>query len=243
MLFTWKAHCGLKFRFGQFDRSEICTEVSFTAPEVIWTLIMKLPDTEVKFYPEVKSQTGLSLLQISWKRTPRHRLHDTWCELKPVWNLKRFWKVVLLTWQFRARLHETRSEHKPVWNLKPLWNVVPFTWQFTWRFHCGNFPNNSKALLHMCKWYFLINVNLINAKNCYQWKLLIDASLEHVYMRPEENSNRFEISLWDKTSLRCELTSLSAFTWLRAEWNSLRCKFHFGQNDRREISNCSEFSM
>ena len=30
-------------------------------------------------------------------------------------------------------------------------NVVPFTWQFTWRFHCGNFPNNSKALLHMCK--------------------------------------------------------------------------------------------
>ena len=27
-----------------------------------------------------------------------------------------------------------------------------------------NFPNNSKALLHMCKWYLLINANLINAK-------------------------------------------------------------------------------
>ena len=68
-----------------------------------------------------------------------------------------------------ARLHETRSEFKPVWNLKPLWNVVPFTWQFTYRFHCGIFPNNSKALLHMCNWYLLINENLINAKRCYQW--------------------------------------------------------------------------
>ena len=53
------------------------------------------------------------------------------------------WSLISL----RARLHETRSEFKPVWNLKPLWNVVPFTWQFTWRFHCGNFPNNGKALL------------------------------------------------------------------------------------------------
>ena len=52
-----------------------------------------------------------------------------------------------------ARLHDTRSELKLIWNLKPLWNVVPFTWQFTWRFQCSNFPNNSKALLHMCKWY------------------------------------------------------------------------------------------
>ena len=52
-----------------------------------------------------------------------------------------------------ARLHETRSELKPVWNLKPLWNVVPFTWQFTWRFHCCKFPNNSKTLIHMWKWY------------------------------------------------------------------------------------------
>ena len=77
----------------------------------------------------------------------------------------------------RACLHETRSELKPVWNLKPLWNVVLFTWQFTWRFHCGNFPNNSKTLLHMCKWYLLINANLINAKTFYQRQLLIDANL------------------------------------------------------------------
>ena len=35
---------------------------------------------------------------------------------------------------------------------------------------------------------------------------------EHVYMGPEVNSNRFEISFRDKISLRCEVTSLSAFT-------------------------------
>ena len=71
----------------------------------------------------------------------------------------------------RARLHETQSELRPVWNLKPLWNVVPFTWQFTWRFHCSNFPNNRKTLLHMCKWYLLINANLINAKHMLRYWL------------------------------------------------------------------------
>ena len=45
-------------------RFEICTEVSFTLPELVWTLIMKLSYTEVKFYPEVKSQTGLSLIRV-----------------------------------------------------------------------------------------------------------------------------------------------------------------------------------
>ena len=38
---------------------------------------------------------------------------------------------------------------------------------------------------------------------------------EHVYMRPEVNLNRFEISPWGKISLRCEVILLSAFTWLR----------------------------
>ena len=92
------------------------------------------------------------------------------CYLKSV-------KVKLKTLQtFGARLHETRSEFKPVWNLKPLWNVVPFTWQFTWRFHCGNFPNNSKTLLHMCKWYILINANLINAKHMLRYCLFLNNS-------------------------------------------------------------------
>ena len=37
------------------------------SPELIWTLIMKLPHTEVKVYFKVKSQTGLSL-RVSCKR-------------------------------------------------------------------------------------------------------------------------------------------------------------------------------
>ena len=57
----------MKFHFGQYDRSEIFTEVSFTTPEVIRTLIMKLPHTEVKIYSEVKYQTGLSSLWVSCK--------------------------------------------------------------------------------------------------------------------------------------------------------------------------------
>ena len=68
LLFTWKSHCGLKFYFGQFDRSEICTQVSFTSPELMQMLIIKLPDTEVKFHPKVKSQTGLSSLRVLCKR-------------------------------------------------------------------------------------------------------------------------------------------------------------------------------
>ena len=46
----------------------IIHEVSFTTPKVMWTLIMKLPHTEVKFYPEAKSQTGLSSLRVSCKQ-------------------------------------------------------------------------------------------------------------------------------------------------------------------------------
>ena len=43
------------------------TEVKFApklAPDLIWTLIMKLPYTKVKFHPEVKSQTCLSSLRV-----------------------------------------------------------------------------------------------------------------------------------------------------------------------------------
>ena len=52
----------LEISLRQIDRSEICTEVSFTSPEVMCVLIIKLPYTEVKFLPELKSQTGLSSL-------------------------------------------------------------------------------------------------------------------------------------------------------------------------------------
>ena len=41
---------------------EICTDVSFTSSEAMWTLIRKLTNTEVK------SQTALSSLRVSYKR-------------------------------------------------------------------------------------------------------------------------------------------------------------------------------
>ena len=44
---------------------------SFTSPELMWTLIMKLPYIEVKFYPDVKSQTDLNSLRVSCKRALR----------------------------------------------------------------------------------------------------------------------------------------------------------------------------
>ena len=39
----------------------------FHYAQVMWTVIKKLPHTEVKFYSEVKSQTGLSSLRVSCK--------------------------------------------------------------------------------------------------------------------------------------------------------------------------------
>ena len=61
--------------------------------------------------------------------------------------------------------------------------------------------------------------------------------IERAYMRPEVNSNRPEILFRGKISLWCEVTSLSALTWLRAQWTSPQCKFNFGRIDRSEISN------
>ena len=96
-MFTWKTHCGLKFHFGQFDRSEICTEVSFTPPEVMQTLIMKLHHTEVKFYPEVKSQTGLSSFRVSCKRALScyKLLFSCQITISMLWNQNCFWVIKL----------------------------------------------------------------------------------------------------------------------------------------------------
>ena len=103
----------------------------------------------------------------------------SWCSFVVVdcfssYATERCWKFTLIrigsafsstfTW-------DSKYELKLVWNLKPLWNVVPFIWQFTWRFHCSNFPNNRKTLLHMCKWYLLINANLTNAKQMLRYWL------------------------------------------------------------------------
>ena len=75
LMFTWKTHYGLKFHFVQIDQSEICTEVSFTSPKAMRTLIRELPYTKVKFHPKVGSQTGLSLLRVSCKRVLTSYFH------------------------------------------------------------------------------------------------------------------------------------------------------------------------
>ena len=66
--------------------------MSFTTPEVTWVLIMKLPHTEVKFYCEVKSQTGLSSLWVSGKRELRMR-ESTY---KVTWRINH-----VVTWQIK----------------------------------------------------------------------------------------------------------------------------------------------
>ena len=48
-----------------------CTEISLTSPEIMWMLIIKLPHTKIKFYPEMKSQTGLSSLWVSCNHAVR----------------------------------------------------------------------------------------------------------------------------------------------------------------------------
>ena len=63
-------HKNLKSAYKNHTFCRNGTPYCFTTPETMWTLIMKLPDTEVKFYPEVKSQTGLCSLQVSCKRAP-----------------------------------------------------------------------------------------------------------------------------------------------------------------------------
>ena len=71
LLLTWKTHRRLKFHVSQINWNEIYTEVSFTSPEVMWTLIMKLPETEVKFCPKMIPQATLSSVQVSCKRALR----------------------------------------------------------------------------------------------------------------------------------------------------------------------------
>ena len=106
----------------------------------------------------------------------------------------------------RARLHENRSKPKPVWNLKPLCEVVPFTWQFTWKFYCANFPNNSKTLLHMCKWYLLIIAKVINAKQMFHYWLFFKQVTWTFSHRSEilsrsEISNRSHVNVLESNSL------------------------------------------
>ena len=67
--------------------------------------------------------------------------------------------------------------------------------------------------------------------------------LENAHMRNEMNSNRYEISIWLKMSLRCSINSLLVFTWIEAKWNAKRYGFHIGHFDRNQISNRHEIFM
>ena len=117
---------------------------------------------------------------------------------------------------------------RPVWNLKPLWNAVPFTWQFIWRFHCGNFLNNSRTLLHMCKWYF----NLCKFNQCKTDVALLVAfwTIAAKHMRTSLQLKWFCTILFHCGHL--------LITWkTHCGW-----KFHFCQVDRSEILHWSEIS-
>ena len=102
---------------------------------------------------------------------------------------------------------------------KSIWHSL------TWIFHCGNFLNHSKTLLHMCNWYILINVNLIDAKQMlWHWErtcalfvnLMILCNFISVlaFTVDIEKWLQFEISLW--------------FHW--PKWNLHRSEFHFTWN-------------
>ena len=63
-----KSHCSFKFHLIKTNWSGICTEVSFTSSEVMWTLLMKLSYTDGKLYAEVKSQTNLMMMMMMMMR-------------------------------------------------------------------------------------------------------------------------------------------------------------------------------
>ena len=64
-MFSWKSHAGLKFHFGQIDRCEIHTVLSFISPHFMWTQVNSWLNTEVRFSTEMKSYTGLSSFLLS----------------------------------------------------------------------------------------------------------------------------------------------------------------------------------
>ena len=59
----------LKIHFGQNDRYEIHTVLSFISPQFMWTQVKSWLNTEVRFSTEMKSHTGLSSFRFSCERT------------------------------------------------------------------------------------------------------------------------------------------------------------------------------
>ena len=67
-------HASLKSQTGLSSFRLPCERtLSFTLLEVMWTLIMKLPHTEVKFYPEVKCWSSCSSSLVSLEVFSQHK--------------------------------------------------------------------------------------------------------------------------------------------------------------------------
>ena len=79
-MFTWKSHAGLKFHFGQNDRYEIHTVLSFISPQFMWTQVKSWLNTEMRFSTEMKSHTSLSSFRLLCERTLRWEWRYKWME-------------------------------------------------------------------------------------------------------------------------------------------------------------------
>ena len=149
---------------------------------------------------------GLTENYIRWKQTGFH-IFNTFCKRNKFFlNLAKFFEVRLeiICWNLVGNLF-TKLIYLSVFML-------------LFRIAQGKFRPK-------CKWtnntYEGIQWKLESGSLSSYWKMCKKYLLQHVYMRPKVNSNWFEISLRDKILLRCQVTLLSTFTWLRAEWNLL----------------------
>ena len=55
-----------------------------------------------------------------------------------------------------------------------------------------------------------VNSNWFEISNRFEMSSRLHGNLEHIYMRPGVNLNRFEILLQSKISLRCDVTSFTS---------------------------------
>ena len=72
IMFTWKSHAGLKFHFGQNDRYEIHTILSFISAQFMWTQVKSWLNIEMRFSTEMKSLNGLRLFRASCEPTLKY---------------------------------------------------------------------------------------------------------------------------------------------------------------------------
>ena len=89
-----------------------------------------------------------------------------------------------------------------------------------------NFLSWKKNYDYRNTWNLIKTTIIVIISKCGQGKTNVEYEAGK-NLRARLHETRSELRpVWDftsgKISLRCEVTSLSTFTWLRAEWNSLR---------------------